>query len=239
MVPMWTRAWRFANVYAYATLDLLFAILWFGAFIAVSVWNSAGIRQGEKDQTASDGSCTDFAYGSEQKCKVSKASVGFGVIIFLLFVLTSAISIYQVMKYRKTGAMPGRSAPTKPPQVEDPGKDAWSTNLDEDHLDMQEDERQRYGQVATEDDEEGLLHQAASHDSHTKEGRHPGRPLSYQSSESPQTGLHAAEVYDDTNVPSALNPTGYQQTPHPFQPPPPEYVDRSDGRVSFPTGTYN
>ena len=37
MVPMWTRALRFANAYAYAILDVLFAIFWFAAFCALAV----------------------------------------------------------------------------------------------------------------------------------------------------------------------------------------------------------
>ena len=49
MVPMWTRAWRFANIYAYLGLDLLFTLLWFAAAIALGVWESQGIKQGRKD----------------------------------------------------------------------------------------------------------------------------------------------------------------------------------------------
>ena len=83
MTPMWTRTVRFANAYAFAALDLLFTIFWLSALISVAMYNSSGIKQGAKDKNLDegDGSCATFAYGSEGMCKLSKASVVFGVFI--------------------------------------------------------------------------------------------------------------------------------------------------------------
>ncbi|KAK5121911.1 hypothetical protein LTR85_004483 [Meristemomyces frigidus] len=250
MVPMWTRAWRFANVYAYASLDVLFTILWFAAFCAVAAWNSAGIRKGEKEESSNDkktGSCSAFGYGSASKCEVSKASVGFAVIICLLFGVTSAISIQGVMKYRRTGIMPNGNTKShgqaEQLNVEDPNKDAWSTNIDEDdeagHGNPFGDHNNAssltmptaYGQVAQQDNDDaayGLLHtdqqgyRNTSHDETADELPHPGRQMSYGSS---AASLHAETlpVYDETLAPSALSPTGgYEQSP--------------GGRVGFPEG---
>jgi hypothetical protein len=47
---MWTRAWRFANIYAYLGLDLLFALLWFAATIALGVWESQGVKKGQRSR---------------------------------------------------------------------------------------------------------------------------------------------------------------------------------------------
>ena len=83
-----------------ATIDILFTILWVAASIAVAVWNANGIAKGKDssdsdnssdkntrrdDSNKSDGTCASFGYGSESKCEVSKASVGFGIVIMLLF----------------------------------------------------------------------------------------------------------------------------------------------------------
>ena len=107
VVPMWTRAWRFANVYAYLAIDLLLTLLWFAAFIAVAVWQSRGVTQGVKDGKNKDShdSCAHFAYGSATKCTVTKASAGMGAFVFLLWAATSGISITMAMKYRRTGVV--------------------------------------------------------------------------------------------------------------------------------------
>lgn len=242
MVPIWPRARRFANAYAYATIDILFAILWFSASVAVSVWNAAGTREGESADKNSDGSCSYFAYGDPTKCSVSKASVGLGIIVFLLFSITSAISVLMVIRYRRDGIMPGRRE--KPAGIgasDDAGKGVWSTNIEEhDHEDMQEvpdDERLRYEQQTPEDDEQRLLHPATSYDSNNYYVPHPGRPLSHSSSaHSIQSGRH----YDEY-VPSALSPVRLEDEATPvyqFPPVPPQLASNRNHSASFPAGNY-
>ena len=83
MVPMWSRAQRFASAYAFLAVDALYTILWFAAFISVAVWNAKGIREGaEKAKIPDDQkNCTTFLYGDAAKCAVSKAAVGVGVMV--------------------------------------------------------------------------------------------------------------------------------------------------------------
>ena len=59
-------------------------VFWFAAFIAVAVWNAAGIREGAKDKKVpdGDGNCSTFKYGPEDKCVLSRATFGFGVVIW-------------------------------------------------------------------------------------------------------------------------------------------------------------
>ena len=239
MVPMWTRAYRFANVYAYASLDLAFTILWFAAFIAVAAWNSKGISEGFKtssgrvsdNKDSSGGGCASFAYGSELKCNVSRASVGFGVIIWLLFAATSAMSIMAVVKYRRTGTMPNGNTKfySQAGQLatEDPNKDPWNADTDE----LEEiDERHAYGQLSQEDMAEtqqqgiSLLSRHGSGQSggsHHLEA-HPGRPVSFGSS----TNLSIAPPsYEGQIAASALSPGGYGETLH--------------GVVAFPSANYD
>lgn len=83
MVPMWSRAKRFASAYAFLAVDVLYTILWFAAFVAVAMWNSHGIIEGAKKAKVSDDdrNCTTFLYGDEAKCSVSKAAVGMGAMV--------------------------------------------------------------------------------------------------------------------------------------------------------------
>ena len=271
MVPMWTRAWRFANVYAYAAVDILFALLWFAAFIAVAVWESDGVRKGtsskntkRKDNKPNNtsnrsGSCSQFAFGSEAKCEVAKASVGFGVVIFLLFGVTSALSIQGVMRYRRTGVMPSgdprKQGKVEQLGVEDPNKDAWDANTDDlnpndssnRHSDEGDDPRRAYGQIPAEEDEQGLLHRASQHedpfqdahstlDTQTGDGAHPGRPLSYQSSMN--LSIAQPPSYHEeapTNAGGGSSPSGYVA---PSALSPTDYEQTPGGRINFPQGNY-
>lgn len=50
------------------------------------MYNSSGVKQGAKDKKIDEnqGNCTTFAFGSESKCKLSRATVGLGS--FILYV---------------------------------------------------------------------------------------------------------------------------------------------------------
>jgi hypothetical protein len=109
MVPMWSRAERFANVYAFVAVDATFAcmaspdsttsknpaadmatVLWLSAFISVARWNAAGIIDGaEKEKKPRN--CDVFIHGPAAKCKLSRVAVGFGAMI-----LYAALSSTQV-----------------------------------------------------------------------------------------------------------------------------------------------
>lgn len=85
---MWPRARRFGNVYAFATLDCLFVVLWFSAWVAVASYVASGKSKGasdaekdkDKDKEKKTG-CDAFAYGSPGKCKLSTGTVILGVIV--------------------------------------------------------------------------------------------------------------------------------------------------------------
>ncbi|CZT21416.1 uncharacterized protein RCC_07279 [Ramularia collo-cygni] len=234
--PLWSRLWRLNNVYAYTTIDLLFALLWSAAAIAVAVWNGQGIRKGEKGQDtktrrdtgalssradAVKKGCAAFAFGSESKCTVSKATVGFAVVIFLLFVATSYISVRAMLEFRKTGVnvtlAPSGDRNRKEELSGEDGKDVWSTNTDELNAHMADDHVQ-FGQ--SEGDREGLL----SHQQSSDDLAHPGRRTSYHSQ------LATAPAYDTSYAPSALSPTGILGANTPGD---------TSGRVLFPEANYS
>lgn len=83
MVPMWSRAARFANAYAFLSIDAVYTVLWFAAFISIAMWNSKGLREGAKEENGDEdnGNCTTFKFGPEAKCKLSRATVGMGAVV--------------------------------------------------------------------------------------------------------------------------------------------------------------
>ncbi|PWY85850.1 hypothetical protein BO94DRAFT_557259 [Aspergillus sclerotioniger CBS 115572] len=128
-VPMWPRARRFGNVYAFATVDCLYAILWFTAWVCVASYVAEGKSKGKSDSSSSSTStkrdattttttaststststksgCDNWAYGSAGKCKLSTATVIMGVVIFLLFIVTAFMSFRNVAHFRRTGTLP-------------------------------------------------------------------------------------------------------------------------------------
>jgi hypothetical protein len=128
MTPLFPRSRKFGNPYAFATIDGVFTVLWFSAFVSVAVWNSAG-------------RCGDG-------CRLSKADVGLGFFMLyvhllpisceiltrilrsLLFGVTTFMSLYGVFYFRRTGNLPG-AAQTGFQNI-DPDAEAFSTAPNED-----------------------------------------------------------------------------------------------------------
>lgn len=236
MTPMWTRAQRFANAYAFVAIDALYTLLWFAAFIAVAMWNSSGIKEGAKDKNIPDGgptNCTTFKWGSESKCTTSKSSVGVGVVVFILFGLTTAVSGYYLAKFMKEGVLPYESKSANPHHMTgDNSKDnAWSTEIETGHRDSNDDGRPtEHARVGNQqEDEYALLQNDAD------EGRaHPGRPLSWGDERSGYAAKPYAEYRDDTPGANALSPGGYDDYRRPADAvgglPPPAGAGYSFGR---------
>jgi hypothetical protein len=82
-VPLYPRARRFGNVYAFAALDGLFVVLWFSAWVSVASYVAEGKSKGESDPNNKDHTtgCDAFAYGSASKCEISTGAAILGVFI--------------------------------------------------------------------------------------------------------------------------------------------------------------
>ncbi|KAL8948427.1 MAG: hypothetical protein Q9222_005379 [Ikaeria aurantiellina] len=79
-IPQFDRVKRFSNAYAHAIIDILLAIFWFAAFIAVATWTTQGIKEG----VARPGNkyCDAFKWGGGgSKCHLSQATIGMGVVL--------------------------------------------------------------------------------------------------------------------------------------------------------------
>ena len=179
MVPMWSRARRFSNLYAFVALDVLSTILWLSAWAAVASYVASG--KGKGKSTTKDG-CDNFFYGSPPKCKLSEATIILGVIVMLLFVATSFISFQAVMHFRRTGEMPSTNA-TNDSAAQT--QDAFSSNLRQDELDDDDLDPRQGGRPGpgparhSEDDEYALLHHADNDDVSQVHPTEPSGPIGY------------------------------------------------------------
>ncbi|KAH8597011.1 hypothetical protein B0O99DRAFT_619134 [Bisporella sp. PMI_857] len=207
MTPRFPRTRKFANPYAMATVDGVFCIFWLSAFAAVANWNAAGKCGGA--------------------CNLSKAVVGLGVFIWLLWIGSTFMSLYAVFYYKREGYLPGASrAPTNANMI-DPDKDAFSTAPHDDE----------YAPVHN-DDHEIPIHSmngpldshSYNQSSHTYQG--PSDIGAGNAYDPPQYGGAYAppSVGEDTSY-SGYNDTSYgrQQAP----------VVGDNGRVHFPDGRYD
>ncbi|KAI9764268.1 MAG: hypothetical protein M1840_008559 [Geoglossum simile] len=166
MTPRFKRTERFVNAYAFAAIDVIFCIFWFSAFIAVAAFNASSQNRGASERKLPLTNCTTFANGSARKCTLSKVTVGFGVAIFISFILTGSISINRLMEYRKTGAFITSKPATDHKTIQADTDEAFSTNPHDEHYD----DDGAYPDPGRDNDGHALLHSTDS-----DEGRHPGR----------------------------------------------------------------
>ncbi|KAJ5626763.1 hypothetical protein N7528_004190 [Penicillium herquei] len=68
-VPMWPRARRFGNVYAFATVDLLYTIFWFSAWVCLASYVAQGKSIGK---TSSDSSSSSSSTSSSKSRRADK-----------------------------------------------------------------------------------------------------------------------------------------------------------------------
>ncbi|KKK15026.1 hypothetical protein ARAM_004664 [Aspergillus rambellii] len=173
-VPMWPRARRFGNVYAFATVDCLYTILWFSAWVAVASYVAQGKSEGKSDSDSKDSKksgCDNWKYGSASRCNISTATVILGVVIFVLFIVTSFMSFRNVMHFRRTGTLPDAvSDPTFAAQ----SKAAFSSNPGQEFDEEDEFRSGRSGMgssVRDGDEDYALLHQSEMDDLGNPNGR--------------------------------------------------------------------
>ncbi|KAI5292867.1 hypothetical protein KEM52_006011 [Ascosphaera acerosa] len=128
--PLWPRTMRFANPYAFVTLDMLFGLLWFVAWVCIATYVGTGKSEGSGKHKDKSG-CDAFAYGSPGKCKLSTGTIVLGVIVFLLFLVTSYFSVRTMVEYRRTGNVPFNSQ--YDPAFAAQSSEAFNSNLNPAH----------------------------------------------------------------------------------------------------------
>jgi hypothetical protein len=128
----------------------------------------------------------------------------------IFFIITTAISSYYLIKFRKEGHMPYQSAAPNPHHTTGDagiggGKDnTWSTEIDQNRDSFDNDDARTERGGNQEEDEYALLNSTE-----TEEGRHPGRPLSW--GENRYEAEPAPPYAGYQNTASALSPSGYEE----------------------------
>jgi len=219
---MWSRTQKFSSIYAFVSVDVILTILWLAAFASVASWVRAGVAQGATDAKISYGSanCTVFAYGTEQKCHLGNAATGFGVLIFLVFAATSALSIMFLMRMRRDTS-PDSQKPWLAAGVQGDGYRPPDGNLEAGRQSKDRIWDSTYaGPDAEHDDDEamhGNNHGVDQHDDYAllhatdnQDASHPGRRWEVPPMGPPvDTGYHGAPSSASTyHAPSALSPSG-------------------------------
>lgn len=183
MVPMWSRARRFSNVYAFATLDALSVVLWLSAWAAMASYVSEGKGKGKSEKATG---CDNFKFGTSGRCKISEGIIVLGVILMLCFAATAFISFRAVMHYKRTGEMPAPTVGND--NFAKQTQDAFSSNIrnddpfDDNHenLDARQGGPSGYGPARrSEDDEYALLHNNDHDDVSQAQPAQPAGPLGY------------------------------------------------------------
>jgi len=238
VVPLWARSQRFANVYAFLAIDIIFAIFWLSAWASLVSWNRAGMASGaeKKKLDHSAANCTTFDpdFGNEKKCQLANTCVGFGVVIFITFIPTAIISYLYLRRTFKNpdGSSPwlGKSSAYSAPGGMEAGltsgaggtKDGvWSTDtadLDEDaHHNHRPDSAGTDRGGHQQEDKYRLLHGGATE---ADGGHHPGRRWDDERDGRGRYGGGGGGMHEeDTGYkgasggsyqpPSALSPDGY------------------------------
>ena len=185
MVPMWSRARRFSNVYAFAAIDMLSIILWLSAWSAMASYVSEGKGKGTNEKATG---CGNFKFGSPGRCKISQGIIILGVLVMLGFAATAFVSFKAVVHYKRTGEMPNPSKGHE--NFAKQTQDAFSSNIrnddpfDDNHegLDARQGGASGYGAARrSEDDEYALLHNNDHDDVVQAPPTQPAGPLAYGS----------------------------------------------------------
>ncbi|KAF5523741.1 hypothetical protein CGCA056_v004740 [Colletotrichum aenigma] len=106
MAPRWPRTRKLANPYAMVIVDAVFTIIWLSAFASQAAYNTAN-------------QCGDA-------CNLSKAIVGLGVFVTLLFGVSTFVSLYTLKHYQFHGSLPGYDKQKIAGDNIDPDKAAFS-----------------------------------------------------------------------------------------------------------------
>jgi translocation protein SEC72 len=215
MVPMWSRARRFSNVYAYATLDGLSTFLWLTAWASTASYVASGKGKGDDDKKKG---CDNFKYGSPGRCKLSTGVTFLGVMIMLTFAATFFFSFRSVMTYKRTGMMPVNAAKYDDSNGEDfsaQTQQAFSSNMRTDEFDDDQGTDARQGRYAYQqpqvDEEYAPIHQNDHDHDHDDIGNmHATQPMSplnqnpsglekYDTSYGGAHGQHTSAIGPDTD----------------------------------------
>jgi translocation protein SEC72 len=214
---MWSRARRFANIYAFAALDMLGVVLWLSAWASMASYVSQGKSEGSDDENNEGSGCDNFKYGSAGRCQLSTGVTILGVFIMLAFVATSLFSFRKVMEYKRTGIAPseeyggatGGHQKYGNGDFEQQTQGDFDSNMRDEDFDDGRDPRAGYGYagVQSHDQEEAAPMYSQGYGQEDLRPHEPMSPLG----PSPTAPYGVTSNYGGYNGPQELHdqPTGY------------------------------
>jgi len=211
----------FAHPYWIIAMNSLYNILWFAAFVAVSVYTNKGISSGgskeKDDKIKKEGGCALFPAGTGETakaCKLNKSAVGLGVFMWFLWLATTGIAGYAAWYYSKNSVSPFDDLVAPSHEIQETTKDAFSSNDEYAPINSRV-ARSEYEEEETEvsyDHERS--HSVASSAYSSYDQAHPGRPLSWAAEREPITGIggHApiAPAHGDVSMPEIPDDYSYR-----------------------------
>ena len=230
MVPMWSRARRFSNVYAFAILDGASILLWLTAWASTASYVASG--KGRGDDTKKTG-CENFKFGSPGRCKLSTGITVLGVFIMLAFCATAFFSFRALMEYKRTGMMPLHTSGSKytaqaqnDAEFAQQTQEAFSSNMRSDEFDEPEADARQGGYAYQEQHDEGrytpIYHEREDDDHHDLAEMQATQPasalgqhglgtssnLNYDTSYSGAHGQHSPTLSPDEDARADHRPYG-------------------------------
>ncbi|KAH6686349.1 hypothetical protein F5X68DRAFT_15381 [Plectosphaerella plurivora] len=226
--PRFPRTRKFANPWAMFAVDVVFCIIWLSAFASQAAYNTAGL-------------CGD-------RCSQSSAIVGLGVLMWLLWILSSGVSIYTVRHYRFHGELPGYDKQRIRNNDIDPDKAAFSmAPQDEDAyapVQMDDHNDTSYGSGGLGGSGGGVFndnpYRAGGSTTYGQEDDDPNR---YGSLPSRHNAMFDAETEYNSQQPSVGPGSGVGagpvRQPSPYAPPVVHDDPFDDHPAQFPTANYD
>lgn len=134
MGPRFARTRQFAHTHWIMAFNAIYVILWFAAFVSLSVYNKKGISAGmgkETDKAIKEkGGCALFPAGTgetEKACTLNTATVGLSAFMWILWLTTAGIAGYGSWYYKQHTVSPFEDLSTPSHEIQETTKDAFSS----------------------------------------------------------------------------------------------------------------
>jgi len=229
MSPRFPRTKILAHPYWLMGMNSLYSILWFAAFVSLSVYTNNGINAGESKETDENkkraGGCAVFQAGTgetEKACKMNKSGIGLAVCMWFMWLATTGIAGYAAWYFKQHTISPFDDYRSPSHEIQETTKAAFSSNDDYAPLNRstahhQQEDFDDYDTEASRPAHErsGSVASSTYNSSYSYgEAAHPGRPLSWAAEREPYAGIggHApiAPAHGDAMMPDIPDDYSYR-----------------------------
>jgi len=179
--PRFERTKMFAHPFWVVGVNTIYSIMWFSAFVAIASYTNNGISDGESkeqdEKIRNQGGCALFPAGTGEAvraCKMNRAAVGLGVILWFLWLGTTGIAGYAAWYFHLHSVSPYDDLTPSRQDIEETTKDAFSSTDEYALINKGREERE------DEDDHSSHHHHGRNGSVASYDGgydAHPGNPV--------------------------------------------------------------